>query len=69
MTIEAVGHVDTISMTGGPLGTVSVRIRLEASRSLEDVVIFAKPEEIEMYRVGMPIRLQVRPDSASGDTP
>lgn len=63
MTIEAKGHVHSIEAVGGGITEVAVTLHLESSRvdHPHRMTIRAKPAEIDSYKVGMAIILQVRP--------
>jgi histone H3/H4 len=64
MTIEAKGHVHAIEAVGGGITEVAVTLCLEASRLAEHphrITIRAKPTEIDSYKVGMAVIVQVRP--------
>lgn len=63
MTIEVKGHVHSIEAIGGGAIEVAVTLHLESNRvdHPHRVTIRAKPEEIDSYKVGMAVILQVRP--------
>jgi len=64
MTIEVKGHIHSLVAIGGGSEVVDVTLHLESSRLPNEphqVTIRAKPGEIDVYRVGMPIIVQVRP--------
>jgi hypothetical protein len=66
MTVEAHGHVQSLALDGGS-GDIAVTIALEQTRSRQLITIFAKPDEITMYRPGMAAIVQVRPAPKTGE--
>lgn len=63
MTIEFVGHVQSMDLEIGEkfAEKIAVKLRVEAARSRNDIVIIADQSEIGMYYPGMPVVVQVRP--------
>ena len=67
MTIEVFGHVAALEQ--GPRGKIVVRIQIEMSRMVGEageapfIEIIADPAEVDIYRPGMGIRLQIQPHS------
>ena len=59
MTIEIDGYME--SLTYACAGKVLVTLRIEAARNFEPIKVIAKMTEIDMYRVGMPVKIQIRP--------
>jgi hypothetical protein len=61
MTIEAFGHVE--SMTVGPVGKIVVIIRLESARSQVLVEVLATKDELaSLYYPGKPITMRITPN-------
>jgi len=68
MTIEFDGHVHSISRGATDLD-VSIDLRVEGIRSLKNIVVNASHAEVAHYKVGMPVKIQIRPNPAhSGET-
>ena len=63
MTIEIDGHVCGIT-TGATDKDVCVELRIEGSRSLQNIKINATHDEVAHYKVGMPVKIQIRPHIA-----
>lgn len=69
MTIEVHGHIHALEnghavhVLGEMHGGVGVVLHLEASRteSPHRILIRASAEEVDSYRVGMPVIVQIRP--------
>ena len=63
MTIEIHGYIHSLEAIGGG-GQIAVTIHAESSRidNPHALTIAATPEEVEHYKVGMPITIVVRPD-------
>lgn len=59
MTIEVIGHVQTMEHGGGD--TVAMTFTLENARTPEPFKIIASRGEVEMYRPGTVIKMQIRP--------
>lgn len=68
MTVECVGHVVSLSQSSeraiGAHG-VAVQIRLESSRCTHLIVIHADAAEVDIYRPGMAVIVQLRPAAPS----
>jgi hypothetical protein len=67
MTIEVFGHVQALEHVGRD--RVFVRIQVEASRmragslgAAPTIEILASPAEVDSYRPGMAIHIQIRPN-------
>ena len=70
MTIEVFGHIKSLGFAGG--GRVYVEVQIESSRMPNPrpgipptATFIAKAGEVEMYRPGMGIAIQIRPHPAS----
>lgn len=60
MTIEFDGHVHAISL-GASDFDVSIELRVEGIRSLNNITVNASHAEVAHYKVGMPVKIQIRP--------
>lgn len=63
MTIEFDGRIHAMSVGATDLD-VSLQIRVEGIRCLKDIFINATHAETAHYKVGMPIKIQIRPSSS-----
>ena len=61
MTVECQGHVMSLTHGGNKWDDVTVEIQLEQSRCTLPIKIYAKANEVAMYRPGMPVIMQLRP--------
>lgn len=60
MTIEVKGYIDSLSHAGPD--KVSVCVSLESARVPEKTfTVIASAKEIDIYRVGMDVIMQIRP--------
>ena len=73
MTIIFYGHVQ--AMDTGLLGKVRVRIQIEQSRMLAGpngtapiIEVIAEPQEMDVYRIGTGIKIQIQPHDFAANT-
>lgn len=74
MTIEVFGHVQSLEHRG--VDKVLVRIQVEASRmdagpnaKAPTITVVASPAEVDSYRPGMAIHIQIRPNLYQSNAP
>lgn len=60
MTIEFKGHVKALEHVA--FDQIKVTLIVDAARSLVTHEFIAKPGEVDSYKPGMPVVLQIRPD-------
>ena len=63
MTIEVQGHVHSLEFVG--MTEIEVTVQLDSNRAAHSphrLKLRVKPAEIDMYRIGMAIMLQIRPN-------
>lgn len=68
MTIEFDGHVHSMSMTATAPLDVSIELRVEGIRSIPNITVNASHAEVAHYKVGMPVKIQIRPAPQASDS-
>ena len=66
MTIEFYGHVHSMTARATNLD-VSIELRVEGIRSLNNITVNASNAEAAHYKPGMPVKIQIRPHFPSGE--